>query len=294
VVPAKAPDAPLLYDNNQADDDPANPTFQTYDSSKLLDPAVAGTDLTQLHEVVAFPERDFVSAAGFTPGQHLEVVVRRPGTGIIGSARGVAGRDGVFEVNHPGGANWTGQTPNIKPGDVVDVVQYTDDDPAAPGGERVTGGETQRVINVTAKAPVINGAGNLQIDGTAANPDGTRIPLGQLEQRIIQPDFRGTTGSRIDRRDIRADSTGGRVDGVAGAAGNLRYTTGNNWRAVYTGLNGTEEQLALEGQTRILSWLAANEAGDRFGITIYEVGEQGGPGMGGAPPAGAESLPIVE
>ena len=196
-VSPEDPDAPLLYDNDPADDDPANPTFQTYDASQLLDPADPATDLTQLHEVVVFPERDFVSAAGYATGQDLEVVVRRPGTGIIGSARGVAGRDGVFEVNHPGGANWTGQTPNIRPGDIVDLVQFNDPDPATSGDEAVTGGETQRTINVTANAAFVNACGNVQINGRAVNPDGTRIPLDQLEQRIIQPEFRGTAGSRI-------------------------------------------------------------------------------------------------
>ena len=294
-VSPEDPAAPLLYDNDPADDDPANPTFQTYDASQLLDPADPATDLTQLHEVVVFPERDFVSAAGYATGQNLEVVVRRPGTGIIGSARGVAGRDGVFEVNHPGGANWTGQTPNIRPGDIVDLVQFNDPDPATLGDEAVTGGETQRTINVTANAASINAAGNVQINGRAINPDGTRIPLDRLEQRIIQPEFRGTAGSRISRRDIRADNAGGRVEGIANAQGNLTYpNASSNWRAVYTGLNATERGLALEGQTRVLSWLAADADDERFGITIFEVGEAGGPGMGGAPPAGDESLPVVE
>lgn len=313
VVPPAAPNAPLLYDNDQADDDPANPTFQTYDTSKLLDPAVATTDLTQLHEVVVFPERDFVSVAGFTAGQNLEVVVRRPGVGVVGSSVGVVGRDGVFEVNHPGGEVWTGQTPDIEPGDMVDVVQFDDPDGsvaatgAAPGGkngdEVVTGGETQRTINVTANPAVRNNNGTpnnrnddrLVIRGTAvdAAAPGGRVPLDKLEQRIIQPELNNT---RIGRRDIRADSQGGRVENVPGGSGRLVYdsATSTNWTATYRGLNNNEIRLALEGQVRILSWLAADAAGERFGITIFEVGEQGGPGMGGAPPAGDEALPVVE
>ena len=72
-----------------------------------------------------FPERDFISIDGFLPGSDVQVVVRR-GTGdrpVIGTARGIVNKSGVFEVNHPGGVCWTGQTPNILAGDVIDVLK---------------------------------------------------------------------------------------------------------------------------------------------------------------------------
>lgn len=46
----------------------------------------------------------------------------------------------------------------------------------------------------------------------------------------------------------------------------------------------------VEGQTRVLSWLAANNEGDRLGITIYEAGEVCGPGFGGCPAAADYSV----
>lgn len=304
VVAPKAPDAPILYDEatdryNSVWDAEAGTYKPVYDmhSAEGATPQELEQMVLQgeLHEVVTFSERDMVVAEGYAPGTNIEIVVRRPnvnnaGSKIIGSTRGVTGRDGLFEVNHPGGGIWTGQTPNIKPGDIVDVLQYNDNDPAVQGDEVVTGGETQRTMDVTAEAAFINAAGNVQIDGTAVNPNGTRIPLDQLEQRIINPDF---TTTSIGRRDIRATSEGGRVGDQPASSASLRYVAKGQWRAVYTGLTGPEKQLALEGQTRIMSWLSADTAGDRFGLTIFEVGETGGPGMGGASPAGNESLPVA-
>lgn len=272
-----------------------------YDVSALRDSAVAGTDLTQLHEVVVFPERDFVVAEGYPAATNLNVVVRR-GDGIVGTASGTTDAAGIFEVNHPGGACWTKQTPDIQPGDQVDVFQFNDPDPAVDGNA-VTDGETQRTINVTAGDAVRNRNGTpnnlnddrLIIKGTAVDPTapGGRVPLDKLEQRIIQPELVGT---RIGRRDIRANSEGGRVENVPGGSGRLAYdsATSRNWTATYRGLNNQEILLALEGQVRILSWHAADAGGERYGITIFEQGEAGGPGFGGCPQTGDFSIPLPQ
>ncbi len=301
------PNAPLLYDNDPADDDPANPTFQTYDASQLLDPADPATDLTQLHEVVVFPERDFVSAAGYTTGQNLEVVVRRPGTGDHRLRRGVAGGTASSRSTTPA-AQLDRPDPDIKPGDIVDLVQFDD-----PDGSVATG---RPAGTATKSSPVARPSGpstspptrgqyqqrhpqqrqDRRLVSGAQNPDGTRIPLDRLEQRIIQPEFRGTAGA-ASAGATSAPTTPGRPRGGhrRTPSGNLTYpNASSNWTATYTGLNTTRSSLALEGQIRVLSWLAADADDERFGITIFEVGEAGGPGMGGAPPAGDESLPVVE
>ncbi len=75
------------------------------------------------------------------------------------------------------------------------------------------------------------------------------------------------------------------MDGVPGGTGDLTFegAASPNWTATYTGLNDTEIDLALAGQMRVLGWQAQTPAGDRRGITIYEFGEVGGPGLGGCP-----------
>jgi hypothetical protein len=256
-----------------------------YDPLKLLDAGVVGNQAA-LKDVTVFPERDFVSIAGFPVTTELQVVVRRGNTDkpVIGTARGIVGRSGIFEINHPGGVCWTGQTPNILPGDMVDVfVVYQG---------QFNSGQTQQVIDARVTKPAfINNNGEIRVNGTAIK-DGAPLPLRFMEQRIINPDFANT---RIGRRDIRADTNGGRVDNVPGGAGNLLRTgdnTSNEWRAVYTGLSDAEKQLAIAGQSRAMAWLSTNANGDRFGLTISEFGEVGGPGMGGCPLPGSTQIPI--
>lgn len=256
-----------------------------YDPAQLLNAADQSSQ-PSLKIVTVFPERDFVSIEGFPVNTDLQVVVRRGNSDkpVIGTARGLVGRSGIFEINHPGGVCWTGQTPDIRPGDMVDVfVVYQ---------EGFNSGQTQQVIDAKVTKPAfINANGEIRVNGTAIK-DGVPLPLRFMEQRIINPDFVNT---RLGRRDIRADTNGGRVDNVPGGAGNLLRTGDNTspeWRAVYTGLNDAEKQIAVAGQSRAMAWLSTNPNGDRFGLTISEFGEVGGPGMGGCPSAGSASIAI--
>lgn len=257
----------------------------SYAPTSLLDASFQGNQ-PSLKDVTVFPERDFVSIEGFDPGAELQVVVRRGTTNqpVIGTARGIVAQGGVFEVNHPGGVCWTGQTPNILAGDFIDVFRVVNG--------VYSSGQTQRVIDVkVAKPAFIDVNGEIRVLGSAAN-NGVPLPLRFIEQRIINPDFADT---RIGRRDIRADTSGGRIENVPGGAGNLFRTGGSasaDWRAVYTGLNQAEKQLAVAGQSRAMAWLSTNAIGDRFGLTISEFGEVGGPGMGSCPAPGNISIAI--
>src|SRR5439155_9666212 len=56
-----------------------------------------------------------------------------------------------------------------------------------------------------------------------------------------------------------------------------------------SGLSQAAIDEALAGDVRILSWMGTNAAGDRLGITIFEAGQFGGPGMGNCP-AGARNI----
>ncbi len=238
--------------------------------------------------VTVFPERDFVSIEGFQEGTDLQVVVRR-GTGptpVIGTARGIVPKGGIFEINHPGGICWSGQTPDIQPGDWVDVFSVVNMGFNAGQKQQVIGAQVTRRATVTSD-------GRVRVDGTAVDPrNGAPFPLANVEQRIINPDFIGTAGSRITRRDIRGDTAGGRVDGVPGATALLQANGAPAWRLFYTGLNATEAQLAAAGQARAMAWFSTNANGDRFGLTISEFGEVGGPGFGGCPSAGTAAIAI--
>jgi hypothetical protein len=256
-----------------------------YAPSALLDAGVLSNQ-PSLKDVTVFPERDFISIEGFPVNTDLQVVVRR-GTSdrpVIGTARGIVGRSGIFEINHPGGVCWTGQTPDIRPGDMVDVFVVFQGS--------FNSGQTQQVIDAKVDKPAfINANGEIRVNGKAIK-DGVTLPLRFMEQRIINPDFVNT---RIGRRDIRADNAGGRIDNVPGGTGSLLRTgdnTSTEWRAIYTGLNDAEKQIAIAGQSRAMAWLSTNANGDRFGLTISEFGEVGGPGMGGCPLPGSASIAI--
>src|SRR3954451_14597445 len=89
-------------------------------------PGAASADIVEPppmpHVFTVFPDRDFVSVEGYRDGEALDVRVMRNGV-QIGFATGMAaGEEGIFEVNHPGGACWVGSTPNIMAQDKVIVA----------------------------------------------------------------------------------------------------------------------------------------------------------------------------
>ena len=69
-------------------------------------------------------------------------------------------------MNQPGGYCWQGTTPDIRPGD---VVRISDD------GTGVADQTT--VAAVTAQRPVQTAVGTVVVHGTAAQADGSRIPV---------------------------------------------------------------------------------------------------------------------
>lgn len=262
---------------------PQNPSAPVhYQPGDLLDAATLANQ-PFLKTAIVFPGRDFVSITGFDPGTELQVVVRRGTsvTPVIGTARGIVNNGGLFEVNHPGGVCWSGQTPDIGPGDWVDVLKV---------GPNATflAGQTQQVINTSiTKTAYLTSNGEVRVEGAAVDASGLPMALDFIEQRIINPDF---TTTRAGRRDIRADTKGGRV--VPGGTGFLWPTVPGGWTAVYSGLNATEAQIAIAGDNRAMAWLSTNANGDRFGLTIFEAGAVGGPGLGGCPARGTASIAI--
>lgn len=259
--------------------------------------AVTPIDGTGPGNFIIFPERDFVSLTGFdtTP---LTVQVLRSGV-VIGTAHGTPVSDpvdgSILEVNHPGGVCWDGVTPDILPGDVVQVL--TDEsNPLDPVG---VSANTRNVTADFAQAVALDPDGLLDdvvVHGRAVDlTTGGPVPLADLEQRIIQP-------ALVDigfRRSLRAPGAGTLVYDPVNP---LTNADGTRWTATYRDLGVQVAAVATDlasAETRIISWDAVDAAGTFFGSTIFETGSAvaGGPGFPGCPNAAADvvtaSVPSV-
>src|SRR5919202_542085 len=141
-------------------------------------------------QILVFPQRDFVSASGYTQDDRVIVSVIHPNGTTFSTdpnapiipqddPRAAPGAPfaGIVEVNHPGGACWFGTTPDIRPGDVVEI-----DIVAGPNAGRA---DATTVRNVTAGRPVQTAPDTVQIHGTAAAANGTQLPVAELEQRLV-------------------------------------------------------------------------------------------------------------
>ena len=212
------------------------------------------------HEIVVFPERDFVSATGYDPAQGTVTVsvLRRDTTGggndyiLISSAQNLTpSEEGLVEVNHPGGGCWENVTPDIRPGDIVRVTTSTG------VADQTT------VANVTAERPVQVNATTVVVHGTAQDEFGNPLPLAQIEQRLVSPNRFGN-----GKRTLRAPGNGTISYDAPGSI---------NWTATYTNLSAADGAKAMAAESRIL-WLG-REPGAATGLTIFEIGEEvfGGP-----------------
>ena len=221
------------------------------------------------HSITSFPVRDFVSASGYAASDRPTVEVVRNGN-VVGTATNLVplddpdtpGFDGIVEVNHPGGGCWQGFTPDIRANDVIRVL-------TAPGT-----GDATTTANVTVTQPATKTAPDTVVmKGTAVSATGGRIPIQQLEARLIA---RNQAFVVNDRRSLRASSAGDE-DGV------FSYDPGTTtWTATFTGLGGissvdglSDADRAVSSQSRVL-WLGRNP-GAGVEVTIFEHDEVGGP-----------------
>src|SRR3954465_647464 len=224
--------------------------------------------------LIGFPQRNFISATGYTPGVSYTFSVIRAGNVVSTSSPVVADATGLAEVNHPGGGCWNGMTPNTQPGDTI----------------RINGGgliEQTTVAGVSAERPIVTstdsvtGGGTIEVHGSAVAPGGGPPPLRQIEQRLVA---RNASFDITGRRTIRAG---------AGLDGTLAYdsATSTRWTAKYTLQTPDDLARAVGGkstsgasfdgsESRIL-WLGNTPAANNE-LTIYENGSAiaGGPGAG--------------
>jgi hypothetical protein len=218
------------------------------------------------HLVTIFPDRDFVSAEGYTPGQTVTFKVLRAGA-LVGVGSVVAGLDGLAEVNHPGGGCWDTQ-PDIVPGDVVSVQE-------TKAAEETT---TVQNMSVTANAEQgLSATGAATTTVTVGGLIGAGVDRTQVEQRIVDPRFTNLIG----RRDIRAvpgDPTLSRLSGkTAWYSSQLTFPDADSFKATYvfsgtTALNAAKIAGTASLGERALAWDDATLRG----ATIAEYGEIGG------------------
>ena len=241
---------------------------------------------TGTHSLIGFPQRDFISATGYTPGTAYTFSVIRGGNVISTSTKVVADATGLAEVNHPGGGCWEGVTPNIQPGDKIRITD------ASGISEQTT------VAGVTAERPVVTsddavtGGGTIEVHGTAQDGAGNPLPLDQIEQRLV---------ARNDLFDINGRRT---IRAGAGLDGTLTYDAPGSirWTAKYTlqtpndmaravGGRSTSGTLFDGSESRVL-WLGSTPAVGNE-LTIYENGPTiaGGPAAVGGCAAGPAESP---
>lgn len=227
-------------------------------------PPVAG------HNITVFPDRDFVHVDGYPAGQSLTVNVVRNGT-VIGTATGAADAAGILEVNHPGGICWTTVTPDILPGDVVQALT----DPAVPTGDATT------TANVAVTdGPVADAAGHVIVRGIAQDATGAPLPLGQVEQRMVNgAGFAGTQ----HRRDARAPGDGTLSYDAPGSI---------HWTATYA-FSAADTASALDPatMTRVL-WRGVNPVLLNE-LTIAEFATPGGPAPGCNAPLASTAMTTI-
>jgi hypothetical protein len=246
------------------------------------------------HNIIVFPQRDFISASGYAPGDVVNVYVIEPDGTVIGTDEAnppVADDTGLIEVNHPGGFCWFTQTPDIRPGDIVqiDIV----------GGPNAGQSDATTVRNITAKRPVSPAPGVVEVHGNATDSytaaPGNPLPVAELEQRIVAP---GNLFAANGRRTLRANSAGA-VDGTLAydpiGPGN---PNGTRWTATYNGLSNEDVTLALGAESRGM-WLGPTLTE----TSVYEIGALtfGGPAAPCTaplqvrpPPAGSELIPPTD
>ena len=258
-------------------------------------------------QIISFPARDFISSSGFLATDSVDVQVLRKEGGqlvLVSSASWTPQPDpraapdapfaGIVEVNHPGGACWTGTTPDIRAGDIIREIAYNPDGTIRVVNQTTTSNVVdQRPVIVQHASSAIARDGVVQIHGMAMDANGNAIDPAQVEQRLVaNRDAFDLNG----RRTLRA--------GGAGKDGTFSYDTTNNptgvnWTATYTGLSEDDVMRAAGGtnqfngraftgaESRAL-WLSATPAAAPE-ITIYE--NDGATAVVNGPAAGVCTAP---
>ncbi|RFU19446.1 hypothetical protein D0Z06_21500 [Geodermatophilus marinus] len=243
-----------------------------------------------------FPKRDMVALEGYADqaGETATVTVSRNGQ-QVGIGEGVIDATGFLEFNHPGGSCWTGVTPNIQGGDLVEVrfseTAFTD-------GAYVSSAAITEVTHSDFAATDVEGdvEGTVTISGTYGDDFGTRFSLDRFVVEVVNPEMRrpdpSTPPTLIGERAIGwtpvvdpAEPNGGPGYEVTGTAENGEFSV------TFSMYSAADAERVLDGEHVVTSWMA--DAGElALGNSLYEFGEADGPGFGGCPAGPASQAPV--
>ena len=123
-------------------------------------------------DITIFPERDFVSITWDGAGKELTFDLTRNGV-VIGHAASAQvspalttdAAENILEVNHPGGLCWAGSTPDILPGDRLQVRE---------SGAAVDTGIAATTQNMTAQPIAQDAAGTSWSPAPRSTPTAAR------------------------------------------------------------------------------------------------------------------------
>src|SRR3954452_8238260 len=202
------------------------------------------------HNIVAFPQRDYVSASGYTVGTPATVQLFHAGqvlpastaTDVLPVEDPATPGLGTIDVNHPGGACWSGVTPDIHAGDTIEITQ----------GAAI---DTSVVADVTAARPVKTAADTVQIHGTAKDDAGKPLPPAQVEHRLVGPKDAFLLNGR---RTVRAPGAGGGDGTFSYDAISDTNPNGTAWTATYKFTDRADVTRASSADSRGL-WIGTNE-----------------------------------
>jgi hypothetical protein len=239
-----------------------------------------------------FPARDMVALEGYTDqaGETATVTVSRNGQ-QIGIGEGVIDATGFLEFNHPGGSCWTGVTPNIRGGDLVEVrfseTAFTDG--AYVSSAKITEVTTSDFVETATEGDV---EGTVTISGTY----GEDVVPERFVVEVVNPEMRrpdpSTGPTLIGERAIGwtpvvdpAEPNGGPGYTVEGTMADGSFSV------TFSAFSAADAQRIADGEHVVLGWMV--DAGElALGATQFEFGEIDGPGFGGCP-AGPSSQPPV-
>ncbi|MFG2111017.1 hypothetical protein ACGFK5_30195, partial [Micromonospora chersina] len=229
------------------------------------------------HPIIAFPSRDMVDVENVPLDQAVTIQVIRNGRLVSDSPGQLPDEEGLVEVNHVGVGCWSGTTPDIRANDRIRAIGYDPDGSVAWIDQiAVANVVAQKAVKVRDDDPDTDAfEGVVEIHGTAAAHDGARLPVDQLEQRLVSTS--SNPFGRSGRRTLRADASGQ-------ADGSLAYDPvdpgtnppGHAWTATYTGLDAIDVKLATQVESRVM-WLGRSPAAN-LELTIYETGLADPPG----------------
>ena len=262
-------------------------------ATALASAAVADTPPPAGHEIKVFPARDSVVGRGYAADLPAVVSVLRydaeaAAFAVVSRSEPILpqddpdtpGFDGIVAVNLTDGGCWRRVTPDIAAGDRVRIVQRDSAGAVLTNDSTITGSVTAaapRVVFDSARkryfAEVRGSAPRITL-GTGQPVDGARVPLSQLQVRIVNDDGFATNGRRAL---------------VTSEDGTLRYDSADpadaRWTARFP-VKAIDVAEVEAGLTRAM-WLGRDPAAGTE-TTVFEDragGIKGGPRAGCSAPA---------